>query len=786
MRVRHLQTYLYEHKLLRSGRLETLKVMRIGVDAVYWMRTLQGLKDPLADAIGGLSPSVFGTLDQQIVLFKKHDISPVFVFQGMQPRSHMLFSSQLHQQMDEAWHCFAKGDFQGAQNKFAQATSRINSDFVQFILHYLKSKDCECFQAPYFATAELAYFIEHNFFDAVYGPPALLLFGVPRVIINIDWQKSKFEWIEREQLLQKWQVNKEQFVDACLLAGTEYCLTFPYLNLTQFHHGQQQFTFGTAIEFIKQAPLISYMQHFPNEEMKNDHVDGYCVCKSLVQYPLVMKMNGSVGPLVHSASLVDCSGDQSCVPKDYNKIIGDKLPIAIYFLMAEGVLSRKLPSVLALGEWLDYSHPTVDSVEYRDLLVDIREYRCRSLGLVAMRLHQMFRTKPIKFSRYSCGFSGQKDCKEIDQMVPHAEPGKCWKFSAEDVKNEMARQGVQKIDLKFCLKWHAYAQETNTELFYVDSSAHVTRSSIKKKDGNCIMALVHFMLLENLGYFTEEGGTTVFGSALVEAPAEMHEDALFALELMKFGILSGEPLEAPKDRPYPENIKLLKNSNVAESKRHSILLLSRVMSLCPMLLNSTGMWASEVEFDLAAFHSLVKILKRSLRQLTEACLTNLLLEDISMVQALPKNYFNPQNPQIPCFSLPRNCMGIVMKFFLEFLETPDEQNDNHMPNSSSELFENGQSSEVNSLPPPVPPLCEKDPLCSFEATVKRQFPCCVDPLGDMYKAVRFWKEVMRIIKKLDESIEVADLKAYMMEADCLLQAQIKAIGLDKHPAFCYI
>lgn len=150
----------------------------------------------------------------------------------------------------------------------------MTSDFIHCTFHYLKSRHIDCFQAPFFATAQLAYFAEHNFFDAVIGPPSLLLFGIPRVIVSLDWSRGYFEWIELEQILSTWNITKDQFADACLLAGTEFCLTFPYLNLAQFHQGNAQFTFNTAIEFIKQAPLISYMQHFPNEEMKEDHVDG--------------------------------------------------------------------------------------------------------------------------------------------------------------------------------------------------------------------------------------------------------------------------------------------------------------------------------------------------------------------------------------------------------------------------------------------------------------------------------------------------------------------------------
>lgn len=37
-------------------------------------------------------------------------------------------------------------------------------------------------------------------------------------------------------------------------------------------------------------------QHFPNEDMRADHVDGYCVCKCLIKFPLAMHFDGKVKP----------------------------------------------------------------------------------------------------------------------------------------------------------------------------------------------------------------------------------------------------------------------------------------------------------------------------------------------------------------------------------------------------------------------------------------------------------------------------------------------------------
>ncbi|PFH35866.1 XPG N-terminal domain-containing protein [Besnoitia besnoiti] len=750
--------------LLRQGKIEALTDMRLGVDAVFWLRSLAGLKDPLAEAIGGLPPSLFAVLSQQVALFKDHKIPTFFVFQGLQPRSHMLFSSQIHQQIDEGWMLYAHGGSQAALSKFAHATSRINSDFVQFSFHFLKSRGCECLQAPFFATAQLAYFAEHNFLDAILGPPSLLLFGVPRVIVNIDWARGTFEWVELEQLLSTWNVTREQFMDACLLAGTEYCLTFPYLNLSQFHQGKSHFSFGTAVDFVKQAPLVSYMQHFPNEEMKHDHVDGYCVCKTLLQYPLVIQLSATVAPFVSSSS--GSHPRSPALPRDFHRIVGHRLPFSVYFLMAQGILSRKIPSVLALGEWIDFSHPCVDSIEYRDLLNDVREYRCRALGLIAMRLHEDYRTRSIRFSRYTCSLAGRRD-SEVESLPPKIDGtvSRCWLIDAEAVQKELRRQNCSKVDLKFCLNWHAHAQENGIPLFdeRADYLSETAPPAMNQQDSQSLLALVHFMLLDNLSYFTEQGETTVFGSALMNAPGELQEDMLFVLELLKFGLLTGDVLEAPKDRPHPVGVQLLRRPDTPPEKRRSILLLSRICSLYPMRLHVGSHWQGDVDFDLAAYSSIIKILKRSLRQLTEACLGSVLLRDLTKVRQLPDGYFSPVNPKLPCVFLSRNCMGIVLKFFLEYIPM-DAPVAAPQPAAASSVSPNS-------------------PLGKFEACTRMWFPCCENPLGDLCKAVWFWHEIAGMINQLNASIDVSELKGDVDAATDLLMRQCRLVGLDTHPEF---
>ena len=225
--------------------------------------------------------------------------------------------------------------------------------------------------------------------QTIFGPPGLLLYGVKSVVIHLNfgqqvsWLHSflafqrrleslhcwkAFDWVDLESVLSKWSLSWDEFVDACMLAGTEYCLTYPYLNLSHFQPQQQaRFNFDAAVYIIKQAPLINWMQTFPTEEMKNDHVDGYCICKVLVQNsPVLHLQDHAIRPL----GACKPGGTPPSVPNDFSSIMGQKLPPSLYYLMLNGIISHKLPQALAKGEWTDKSQPLVDTSQFRELLSD--------------------------------------------------------------------------------------------------------------------------------------------------------------------------------------------------------------------------------------------------------------------------------------------------------------------------------------------------------------------------------------------------------------------------------
>jgi len=229
----------------------------------------------------------------------------------------------------------------------------------------------------------------------------------------------------------------------------------------------------------------------------------------------------------------------------------------------------------------------------------------------------------------------------------------------------------------------------------------------------------------------------------------LQEPCLVALEMMKFGVLSGEPFDAAQpDRPFPQQV--LYPTSPVQPHVKAVLLLGRVMSLVPMKLRN-DMWNADVEFDLAAFHSMVRILKRTLRQIVEASLASVLLKDLSRAKLLPPGFMcatptradHLQTPALlPTFMLPRACMGIVVRFFLDY----------------------------------------KGDGPSFHKEVLTRFPCCVQPVEDLKLAFRFWEDLRRCVDAIAEPLGAEELNEDMKAASDVLADKQNRLGLFKDAA----
>jgi hypothetical protein len=584
-----------------------------------------------------------------------------------------------------------------------------------------------------------------------FGPPGLLLYGVQKIVIQFDFHGESFEWIELNSVLGHWKnLPREKFIDACLLAGTEYCLTYPYLNLEPFSHGESNFQFSVAVEFINQYSLVNWMQTISPPDLKNMYVEDCGTCKVLVQHsPIFDTHQMTVRPM----SATRPKKEASDCPSDLSRIMGSRLPPKVYSLVCTGILSPWLPLCLATGEWCDRQTPLVDSCEYRQLLEDLGEYRERALGLLTASMPKYSKKVVMRTfweSRKQDGAQApQPSMAAINPVRAQAGSYCKWNFAFADLQEEMKRQGVKDISLRFCLQWHARMFEKDSKLLTKPLTTKGKRREVENTAH--LSAYVHLMLLQQIGLINDNEEMTVLGDTVKGCPAEFEEPCIVVLELMKFGLLTGDPFEPVDHKPFPAALKYPKASQTDKNLKLTMLI-SRVVSLVPLRLRS-DMWSSEVDFDLAAFHCEVRLLKRSLRQLTEASLAHLLLEDARRMKLVPPHAMNPlhsserirktgqsapaERAVFPVFTLPRACTGIVLKYVL---------------------------------------LHKELTIDTINQTLRKVFPACPAPWDDILNGLQFWKEVVRCVESIAEPLQAEYLLNDVREADDFLRKRFEQIG----------
>jgi len=133
---------------------------------------------------------------------------------------------------------------------------------------------------------------------------------------------------------------------------------------------------------------------------------------------------------------------------------------------------------------------------------------------------------------------------------------------------------------------------------------------------------------------------------------------------------------------------------------------------------------------------LVRILKRALRQLTEASLASILLKDMQRVKLLPQVVMCASSV-LPTFMLPRACMGIVCQYFLRY----------------------------------------QGNAASFSRDLTTHFPCCTQPKDDLKYALLFWEDLTRCVDAIAEPLGAEELAEDMKAASALLHEQQQKLGI---------
>eukprot|EP01059_Diplonema_ambulator_P036830 TRINITY_DN940_c1_g1_i1.p1 TRINITY_DN940_c1_g1~~TRINITY_DN940_c1_g1_i1.p1 ORF type:complete len:796 (+),score=241.79 TRINITY_DN940_c1_g1_i1:62-2449(+) len=777
--------FLEDRNLMRSASLDKLKGTRIAIDAHNWMKVLTPkINEPFQAVMGGVPLTMGKAIMQELDKFKRHKITPIFVFNGLpmiltqspQQLVQNPFLLEIYEKREQAWQAHHEGK-PGCRQLFEQAGSTItSSEFQHNLIRILRENEVEFFKAPYMAWAQMAYWCQNKerCVHQIQGPNELIMFEhVEVLILDFHFESSppEFDYIIKSEikkaLMQDSQtpcdteLTDSQFLDCCLLTGLKGQIKHPkHFNHVQFVKIAQTLQkFGNACDFIMSKPAV---ENGPtNQQLAKNHMR----IRAVIRHSVVFTLDGQCQPMTH-ASARDRkteSEEQEKVPCNLSDLWGHRLPNILYFFLSVGAIQTQVLINVVQNQMIE-TIPQMDTDDYRMLLQRILPLRTQ---IAHQLIHQLGERDEKYFIR------GPMTCWRWFSLqqtpIPQPNPIRLDEWCISQSEIDMMKKPDGKVDFFFVVK--NFAKKAARER----PGCMQTYKSFDE-----VTCAIHLKALDLLGYFThataemgsEEptSGLSMFSEALVKTEEpEFSEYAVLLIELFRTKALtcshftymkpdptcevkSIDPWKAERERTHFPPLKLppvYMHQDAVNQKCYECccLLVSRVWSLLPMELNDLP-WFSDVSKDLLAFNTIVKALHKTLRNLIEVVGAVLFLEGRTAINP----YLYHELPKSLPFGQESNtALGVVIDYIMR----------------SHEDF---GKSEVTSREMRITHL-------------KVKFPCCSNIEADLQKGFRFWLTVNVIFNELLKEPETVSpqLSDIFRDADVMLRLKLhRVIDLGAH------
>ncbi|PWN53396.1 hypothetical protein IE53DRAFT_324877 [Violaceomyces palustris] len=777
--IRGLQAYLHDRGLIQTCPLSALKDTRLGIDVTYYLRQLlssPASSEPLVAALGGQPLALISHIEHDLRALEKARVKPVFVLNGLPPNKKtrpFSYDDPRPKQRTRAWEAYENGNVDLAHQFLSTSNSLHYPDLYRAILRAFRHRNVEFIVAPYLAVGQLVSLERHSksYVHSMYGPNELFLFDrVDKVILTLDLQASTLQYASKQAIMNDLRCSEERFLDIGLLAGSDFCATFPPLtdgsvgpaptnvgappNIRQINDVVKQYKDGYTL-------CASFEQH-PGVHKVN-YVDQFCRARSMVKFCLVLSAEegrvlplplatpppplppGSVSPASANGAGPAAGGGPvggtagapiltaADIPVDLHEIFSHRLPDEVFLHLSRGLIGFSVLSNLVSGFVVEV--PPLDNGETEDYKRYIRENltetpqspRCVSVALACSALNGFWSSKKLTAVYY---FQ-----PSVDHPVPHDSSATLqlinrvnqWNVPVAFVEEELRRQNSSTIDIALCLgatTSDALAARTKTPR---KQKADSTLSQLEKKDE--IVANVIWRMLELRGFLNHAHLHTPYARALhlalkkARLNDKLQEPLYLALELIRGGALHANYYGGRAFSGGPA-------MGEADEKRN-LLLVMRSLSMLPMTFKPQQ-WTAPLSRELLTFNSFLKATGRSMRSLVEMIAMSMLLRGDAR---RARDDYLDISLSLPFQNDTNTGLGIVVKCYVEALITF---------HGSTVREDERDSEEV------------REAKASVIEMLDELFENVKDVKAELAKGFRFWDSLMIAVQTLKAEKSIAN------------------------------
>ena len=159
--------WINSRRLSTTAPLSALSGVRLGIDAKHYIEDLlsnPNSKEPYVQAIGGNNLSIPQRIENDMVTFNRHKITPIFIFTGIPtqingpPRTFTEQDGRDVETRENAWNLYEEGKEAEAVALFSAIRGGSNEwrDCFRSVLRILKSRMIEYIFCPYLEHSQVS------------------------------------------------------------------------------------------------------------------------------------------------------------------------------------------------------------------------------------------------------------------------------------------------------------------------------------------------------------------------------------------------------------------------------------------------------------------------------------------------------------------------------------------------------------------------------------------------------------------------------------------------------
>lgn len=210
--------------------------------------------------------------------------------------------------------------------------------------------------------------------------------------------------MSKRNVLQELGVNEDQFLDICILVGSDHCPPFPptvheqalkaTVDMVKYYK-----TGHAAVSALSEHPAVKSMQY----------LDQFARTRSMVKYSLILSSEGTVMPLPvalpsppnHGHGHHNHHPTAAEIPQDLHEIFTNRLPDEIFFYLSRGLLGPQALVWLTSGQIME--NPPLDNGETNEYKRFVKEVitdgqtgpRATALALISSVSHNFWTNRKV-------------------------------------------------------------------------------------------------------------------------------------------------------------------------------------------------------------------------------------------------------------------------------------------------------------------------------------------------------------------------------------------------------